>query len=140
MKANQLSLFASIITITVVLASCSKDEVTNFNKIALASSNAINSDTIPAFAKGTLLEGKTYFITGDVLIQKGDTLYGQPGATVIIKNNAQVSVQGVLLLEGSQAEPISFNSDSDTPGSWGGFQCDSAQAVIIKWTHVDNTG
>jgi hypothetical protein len=41
---------------------------------------------------------------------------------------------------GTSSQPISFNSDSQTPGSWGGFQCDSAQAVTIKWTHVDNTG
>ena len=74
------------------------------------------------------------------MVQKGDTLYAQPGANVIIKNNAQIAIQGVLLLEGTQAEPISFNSDSKMPGSWGGFQCDSAQAITIKWTHVDNTG
>ncbi|MDQ6763079.1 MAG: right-handed parallel beta-helix repeat-containing protein, partial [Bacteroidota bacterium] len=111
-----------------------------FNNVALPSSNAISSDTIPAFAKGTLLEGKTYYIISDVTVQKGDTLYAQPGANVIVKNNAQVSVQGVLLLQGTQAEPVSFNSDSNTPGSWGGFQCDSAQAVTIKWTHVENTG
>ncbi|MDQ6845264.1 MAG: right-handed parallel beta-helix repeat-containing protein, partial [Bacteroidota bacterium] len=72
--------------------------------------------------------------------QKGDTLYAQPGANVVVKNNAQVSVQGVLLLKGTQAEPVTFNSDSNTPGSWGGFQCDSAQAVTIIWTHVENTG
>ncbi len=140
MKANQFSLLAIFITLTVALASCSKKEVTTFNKVELQTSNAISSDTIPAFAKGTLLEGKTYYITGDVLIQKGDTLYAQPGAKIIIKNNAQISVQGVLLLEGSQDEPVSFNSDLNTPGSWGGFQCDSAQAISIKWTHVENTG
>jgi hypothetical protein len=140
MKAQQLRLIVSVITLAFGLNSCSKKEVTTFNKPVLPSSNGISSDTIPAFAKGTLLEGKTYYITEDVTVQKGDTLYAQPGANVIIKNNAQISIQGVLLLQGTQAEPISFNSDSKTPGSWGGFQCDSAQAVTIKWTHVDNTG
>ena len=47
---------------------------------------------------------------------------------------------GTLLLVGTADQPISFNSDSQTPGSWGGFQCDSAQSVTIDWTHVDNTG
>ncbi len=140
MQAKKLSLVAPIIAMALVLVSCSKKEVTIFNKLYLQSSNGISSDTIPAFAKGTLLKGKTYYIVSDVTIQKGDTLYAQPGANVIVKNNAQVSVQGVLLLQGTQSEPISFNSDSNTPGSWGGFQCDIAQAVTIIWTHVENTG
>ena len=140
MQAKKLSLIVCAITLAFAMVSCSKKEVTIFNKLDLQSSNAISSDTIPAFAKGTLLEGKTYYIVSDVTIQKGDTLYAQPGANVVVKNNAQVSVQGVLLLQGTQSEPIFFNSDSDTPGSWGGFQCDSAQAVTIIWTHVENTG
>ena len=140
MKSKQLYSFASIILLSVAIISCSKKEVTTYNKLQLQSSNAISSDTIPAFAKGTLLEGKTYYITQDVLVQKGDTLYAQPGTNVIIKNNAQIAIQGVILLDGTQAQPISFNSDSKLPGSWGGFQCDSAQAITIKWTHIDNTG
>jgi hypothetical protein len=60
--------------------------------------------------------------------------------TVIVNNNAQINIQGVLLLVGTSAQPISFNSSSNQPGSWGGFQCDSAQAVTIKWAHIDNTG
>ena len=47
---------------------------------------------------------------------------------------------GVLNLVGTQSQPVSFNSDTQTPGSWGGFQCDSAQSVTIKWAHIDNTG
>ncbi len=130
----------SVLTLAFAMASCSKKEVTIYNKVDLQASNGISSDTIPAFAKGTLLEGKTYYIMSDVTVQKGDTLYAQPGANVIVKNNAQVNIQGVLLLQGTQTEPIFFNSDSDTPGSWGGFQCDSAQSVTIRWTHVENTG
>ncbi|HEX3386796.1 MAG TPA: hypothetical protein VHS53_16460, partial [Mucilaginibacter sp.] len=41
---------------------------------------------------------------------------------------------------GSQTAPVSFNSDSNTPGTWGGFACDSAQAVTIQWTKILNTG
>ena len=140
MQANTIFKIIFIITLAFAMASCSKKEVTIYNKVDLQASNGISSDTIPAFAKGTLLEGKTYYIISDVTVQKGDTLYAQPGANVIVKNNAQVNIQGVLLLQGTQSEPIFFNSDSDTPGSWGGFQCDSAQSVTIKWTHVENTG
>ena len=47
---------------------------------------------------------------------------------------------GVLNLVGTQRSRLEFNSSSKQPGSWGGFDCDSAQAVTIKWTHIDNTG
>jgi hypothetical protein len=41
---------------------------------------------------------------------------------------------------GTSASPITFNSSSNKPGSWGGFQCDSAQSVTIKWAKIQNTG
>ncbi len=41
---------------------------------------------------------------------------------------------------GSKTQPVFFNSDKNTPGTWGGFQCDTSQAVTINWTHIDNTG
>lgn len=140
MNTKYLSFLITGIVVAGMLASCTKQEVTTFNKIKVLSSHPIDTDTIPAFATGTLLTGKTYYITHDVVVKKGDTLYAQPGSTVIVKNNAQVNIQGVLQITGSQDQPVFFNSDSNVPGSWGGFQCDSAQAVTIKWTHIENTG
>lgn len=133
-------LFITCICSTIAFISCSRKEVTTFTTVALPESDPINSDTIPPFAKGTLLLNKTYYITQDVTVKKGDTLYAQPGANVIVKNNAQVNIQGVLQLMGTQSQEIYFDSDSKLPGSWGGFQCDSAQVVTIIWTHVNNTG
>lgn len=132
--------FLSAFATATLITSCSKDEVTTFNTVALPESNPISSDTIPAFAKGTLLTGKTYYILEDITVKKGDTLYAQSGTTVVVKNNAQVNIQGVLQLVGTQDQPITFDSDTKLPGSWGGFQCDTAQAVTIIWTHVNNTG
>ncbi|MGI8952446.1 MAG: right-handed parallel beta-helix repeat-containing protein [Chitinophagaceae bacterium] len=137
---KSLALFITCIAFAVVITSCSKKEVTTFTTVALPESHPINSDTIPAFAKGTLLAGKTYYITEDVTVKKDDTLYAQPGAIVIVLNNSQVNIQGVLELVGTQAQPVWFDSDTKQPGTWGGFQCDSAQAVTIIWTHVNNTG
>ena len=134
------ALFITCSSCITVFLSCSKKEITTFTTVALPESDPINSDTIPAFAKGTLLSGKTYYITQDVTVKKGDTLYAQPGVNVVIKNNAQVNIQGVLALMGTQDQQVYFDSDAKQPGSWGGFQCDSAQAVTIIWTHVNNTG
>jgi hypothetical protein len=135
---KQLAIVALIAT---TIFSCSKStETTNVITPTVPPSNPIAPGNISGFVKGTLTTGNTYTITGDLTIKLGDTLASQQGVTVIVSGDAQINVQGVLNLVGTSDQPISFNSDSKQPGSWGGFQCDSAQAVTIKWTHVDNTG
>ena len=139
MKAKNSYFYVAILV--AGLASCSKSsDKTTIITPTVPSSNPIAPGNISGFVKGTFTTGNTYTITGDLTIKAGDTLASQQGVTVVVKGNAQITVQGVLLLVGTQDQPISFNSDSKLPGSWGGFQCDSAKAVTIQWTHVDNTG
>lgn len=130
----------AVILLATAFTSCKKAEITSFAIVKIPQSNPIASGNITGFIKGTLLTGQTYTVTGDVTVKPGDTLYSQPGAIVVVKNNAQFNIQGVMQLLGTQDQPIYFNSDTKMPGSWGGFQCDSAQALTIKWTHIDNTG
>jgi len=130
----------AVILLVTAFTSCKKAEITSFAIVKIPQSNPIASGNITGFIKGTLLTGQTYTVTGDVTVKPGDTLYSQPGAIVIVKNDAQFNIQGVMQLLGTQDQPIYFNSDTKIPGSWGGFQCDSAQALTIKWTHIDNTG
>jgi hypothetical protein len=140
MKSTHACLFAAALVLS--LASCSKsgNDTTKITTPTVPSSNPIAPGNISGFVKGTFTTGNTYTITGDLTIKAGDTLASQQGVTVIVTNNAQIMVMGALNLVGTQAQPIEFNSSSKLPGSWGGLQCDSAQAVTIKWTHVDNTG
>jgi hypothetical protein len=140
MKKNYIYILLAGCLLTTLLNACKKQEVTTFNKVSIPTSGPIAPGNISGFVKGTLLTGQTYTVTGDVTVKKGDTLASQPGAIVIVKNNSQFNIQGVLQLLGSKDQPISFNSDLNKPGTWGGFQADSAQAITIKWTHVDNTG
>jgi hypothetical protein len=139
MKTRKLCTVIALIT--TVMSSCTKStETTTVVTPTVPASNPIAPGNITGFVKGTLTTGNTYTITGDLTVKLGDTLASQQGVTVIVNNNAQINIQGVLLLVGTSAQPISFNSSSNQPGSWGGFQCDSAQAVTIKWAHIDNTG
>jgi hypothetical protein len=140
MKTKHFSLFASSLAIVAALASCSKKDTTITSAPPIPVSNPIKSDTIGSFEKGTLLAGKTYTMNHDVYVKKGDTLLAQPGAIVIVKNNAQFSIQGHLQILGTKDQPIIFDSFAHTPGTWGGFQCDSAQEVTMKWADVKNTG
>ncbi len=73
-------------------------------------SNPIAPGNISGFVKGTLTTGNTYTITGDLTVKLGDTLASQQGVTVVVSNDAQINIQGVLLLVGTSAQPISFNS------------------------------
>lgn len=140
MTTTQKSLFAALIALSAALTSCSKNESTQQTAPVTPPSHPITAGNISGLLKGTLLSGQTYTVTADVVVKKGDTLAAQPGATIVVKNNAQFTINGVLQLLGSQDKPVFFNSDKNTPGTWGGFQCDSAQAVTVKWTHIDNTG
>lgn len=130
--------FAAIIS--TLFFSCSKSDTTTTSTPTVPPSNPIAPGNISGFVKGTLTTGNTYTVTGDLTVKLGDTLASQQGVTVIVKNDAQININGVLLIVGTKDQPISFNSDSKAPGSWGGFQCDSAQSVTIKWAHIDNTG
>jgi hypothetical protein len=140
MKTSKLCTIIAVIATAISSCSKSNKETTNVITPTVPASNPISPGNISGFVKGTLTTGNTYTITSDLTIKLGDTLASQQGVTVIVTGDAQINVQGVLLLVGTSDQPISFNSDSKQPGSWGGFQCDSAQAVTIKWTHVDNTG
>src|ERR1700752_3165250 len=131
MKTTRISFWIAAIALVAVFSSCSKKEKTNIIKPVPPPSHPINSDTIGSFEKGTLLAGKTYTMNHDVYVKIGDTLLAQPGANIIVKNNSQFKIQGVLQSLGTQANPVTFNSDSNNPGTWGGFACDSAQAVTI---------
>lgn len=140
MKTKHFYLWIAAIGMAASIFSCSKNESTKKVTPVIPPSHPINSDTIGGFEKGTLLAGKTYTMNHDVYVKKGDTLLAQSGATIIVKNNSQFKIQGVFQSMGTQASPVSFNSDANTPGTWGGFACDSAQAVTIKWTKILNTG
>lgn len=140
MKTNTLRLLVTGLALVTVLASCSKHEKNTNVTPVLPPSHPIAPGNISGFVKGTLLANDVYTVTGDLTVKKGDTLAAQAGATIIIKNDAQITVVGVLDIEGTQSKTVSFNSDARTPGSWGGLACDSAQAVTIKWAHIDNAG
>src|SRR5450432_2926322 len=110
--------YVLIAFMTVLIISCTKsNEKTNVITPTVPSSNPITPGDISGFVTGTLTTGNTYTITGDLTVKLGDTLASQQGVTVIVKGDAQINVQGVLLLVGTSDQPISFNSDTNTPGS-----------------------
>jgi len=121
--------------------SCSKKDSTITTTPPQPVSNPIVPGNVTGFVKGTFTTGNTYTITGDITVKPGDTLASQEGVTIVIKNDAQIFMQGVLSFIGTKDKPITMNSDSNIPGSWGGFQCDTmVTSVTLKWVNVQNTG
>jgi hypothetical protein len=64
----------------------------------------------------------------------------------MIPGNHAFYIQGTIISEGTQANPVVLTTPTQQPGDWGGFQCDSAKSVTFKWTKilwaggVDSTG
>src|ERR1700758_2571994 len=112
MKTKQITFWIAAIALAVTISSCSKKESTGVIKPVIPPSHPINSDTIGSFEKGTLLAGKTYTMNHDVYVKIGDTLLAQAGANIIVKNNSQFKIQGVLQSLGTQANPVTFDSDT----------------------------
>src|SRR6516225_8634151 len=119
MKTKQLTLIATAIVMAITFSSCSKKESTKTTTPVIPPSHPIAAGNISGFVKGTLLTGSTYTVTGDITVKTGDTLLAQPGAIVVVKNNSQFTIRGVLQILGSQDKPAMFNSDKGTPGTWG---------------------
>lgn len=115
-----------------------------------------NSAPLTGAIKGTMLAGKTYFISGQVTINSGDTLLVQNGVTVYMQNNADIVVRGTFLSLGTQDAPNTFTvqgvSREDNPGQdpsndpafqglWAGINVDtSCTLLVIKWTHINYVG
>ncbi len=96
----------------------------------------------------TLAEG-TYNLTGDVLVDVGQTLTVSPGVKVLATGNYHIEIAGNLICNGTDAKPIIFTaSDEKTAkdslgvsGWWGGFLIDStATNVNVTFTHINYTG
>ena len=132
--------FLSIVGLLVSFSACSKNtSITGGNN--KGNSNQITSTTLTGgHIKGTMLTGKTYDVSGDIYVDKGDTLMVQPGVTVNVTNNATFFINGSIFSMGTQSQPVTFTSPAQKSGSWGGFQADSAQAVTFHWTHINYTG
>jgi hypothetical protein len=141
------------------LVACTQSEDTQVSAAYFQAGQPISDTTSGGSLKGTMLAGKTYRITRDIVVNPKDTLVIQPGAklyfgeTPVGGNAISVIVRGSLLSLGSKENPIYFTVENqtkyDVPGQdpttdpaykglWGGILGDTTTLnMIIKWTHVE---
>lgn len=141
----------------LALASCSKKKDTAIISTPLlqVGKTVSNSASLSGAIKGTMLANQTYTVSGDVIVNAGDTLLIQKGVKVNMTNAANFIVKGTLVSLGTKDAPITITDPSKTKttgnssaatdpayvGGWGGIYCDvTCPLLVLKWTHLDFGG
>jgi hypothetical protein len=112
-----------------------------------------NTTELKGQMKGTLKEGKTYFLKGDLIIPENEEIIVEPGVTLIAEKDEsnigyEITVFGSLIAQGTQAKPILMTvPEADRgeanvfKGLWGGIQCDEkAKLVLLRWVRLEYLG
>ncbi len=76
----------------------------------------IDSDTTWTVASGP------YQMVGNVTLADGAVLTMEPGTTVFFAPGARLTINGQLIAEGTERQPIRFTRVPETGGTWGGLQ------------------
>jgi hypothetical protein len=85
-----------------------------------------------------------YIISGSLTIKNGASLTIEPGVKVYFHKDANLNVEGNLLVNGTVAEPVLFCSDrleklySDEPGQWKGIFLKHNGNGLIKNATIKN--
>ncbi len=103
--------------------------------------------------KGTLRQGRTYFLKGDLIIPEGEEIIAESGVTIIAEGDGgpigpEITVHGAFIAEGTESAPILLSVPEDQrteanifAGLWGGIQCsDAAKAVLLRWVRIEYVG
>ncbi|WP_293312111.1 hypothetical protein [Pedobacter sp. UBA5917] len=98
---------------------------------------AINSNTV-------WTKSLPYVISGSLTVMNGYSLTIQPGTKVYFHKDANLNIEGSLLVNGTVAEPVLFCSDrleklyNDEPGQWKGIFLKRTGNGIIKNAVIKN--
>ncbi len=79
--------------------------------------------------------GSPYQVTGDITIPTGQTLTIEPGVTIEFQAHYRIYVQGKILANGTEANPILFTSVDHNTG-WGGIRLyEIPEISIFRYCH-----
>ncbi len=147
---------ALVVAGSVLMFSCKKTNSTTVQQAYTPGGQVVQPGNISGAIKGTMETNQTYDVTGDVIINSGDSLIIQPGAKIVFQGAYNFFIKGNLFSLGSAASPVVFTyqnqqridnpsepvaSDPAYQGLWGGLWADtSCPNLVVKWTHLDFGG
>lgn len=145
--------FATAAT-ALLFTACKKDEEVTVDAPPVEVT-MITADTenLVGQMEGTLLSGRTYFLTGDLIIPEGKEIVAEAGVTIIAVGDGsefgpEITNHGKFVSLGTESSPNLFSVpeaqrtlDNVFAGLWGGIQCsDKAQLVCLKHTRMEYLG
>ena len=84
--------------------------------------------------------GEPYVITTNLIVSNGVTLTLKAGTTLKFASGVRLQVNGTLKVEGTEANPVTFTSNSASPAArdWNGIRIDSdATNVVIDHAVIE---
>src|SRR5665213_4354978 len=100
-----LTSFCLFLLASVVMFSCKKTS-TVVQAPYVPGGVTVQPGNISGSVKGTMETNQTYNVTGDVIINAGDSLIIQPGAKVIFQGAYNFFIKGSLFSLGSSSAPV----------------------------------
>jgi len=154
LSIRPIAVYAAFFCLAVLFFSCSKNAAISQAQKQVA--NPVTPGNIGGTIKGTFLQDSTYFVTSDVVVNKGDTVIFQPGVKIYFKGNFNFFLHGNLSSVGTKADPVWFTvqgqakydnptqdptTDPAYAGLWGGIHGDSTtNFMVFKYTHIEFSG
>ncbi|MDP8285109.1 MAG: hypothetical protein RAP03_00465, partial [Candidatus Electryonea clarkiae] len=77
------------------------------------------------------LETNTYFVTGDISVDAGDSLYLEPGSNFLFQGAFDFTINGALYADGDEADTISFGPNEMVPTWYGILFTNSASDFSV---------
>jgi hypothetical protein len=150
-----------LVIILISFQGCTKwsDEKINLAQaIVLVAQPISDAAPLSGAIKGTMLAGKKYTISDNVIINRGDTVTIQEGVHINVKNQAAIVIRGTLISLGTKTAQnwitvdslqalkndgvnVDPSKDPAFAGGWRGLLCDtSCPMLVLKWTHIEFAG
>jgi hypothetical protein len=106
--------------------------------------NAVFVNESPINANTIWTKALPYIINGSLTVKSGSSLTIQPGTKIYFHKDANLNIEGNLVVNGSLTEPVLFCSDrleyiySDEPGQWKGIFLKRTGNGLIKNAIIKN--
>ncbi|TVR76564.1 MAG: hypothetical protein EA412_13305 [Chitinophagaceae bacterium] len=154
-KTHFLKIF--LLAIVVMIAACKKDDPEDPNGGGNGESVEITAETVELSGPmhGTLLSGRTYKLTGDLIVEAGREIVMEEGVRIESTAGGEAGneafsfiIYGSFYSLGTEQNPnwITTVPDNRTMQNWnqgyiGGFiGLAGAENIVIKWTHMEYFG